>query len=902
MTQATQPVILVDGSSFLFRAFFALPPLTAQDGTPTGALHGVVNMLEKMRREYQPEHMAVVFDAPGKTFRDAIDPQYKANRPPLPDDLRAQIEPTHQLVAALGYPLLCEPGVEADDVIGTLMHQARQTNRSVLVATADKDFAQLVSENVHLYNSMTGKRTDIAAVNERYGISPEQFRDFLALVGDKVDNIPGVPGCGEKTAAKWLQKYGDLDNLIAHADEIKGKIGEKLRANLEQLETSRQLVTIRTDCALTHSLDELTITPPGEQALKLAEQYELNTLRRQLEQNDADAPPVSSEDDSEQRRAGYVVINTPELWQQWQQMIRQTALVALDTETDSLAPMQMQIVGLSFAIAANKAAYLPLAHQTEDQPDCFERDAALAEIRDWLEDPNAAKVLQNAKFDQHAFANHGIYLRGVAEDTMLASYALNATASRHDLDTLAKQWLNIQTQSFEALAGKGAKAKRFDQLTVAESAGYAAEDADVTLQLAEKINAKLSTRPAQQAIYREIECPLSDVLCRMERAGVYVDAQRLAEQGRLLKTRLAEIEQQAYQQAGAEFNLGSPKQLAEILYQRLGLPARVKTPKGEPSTNERALNALVDEHPLVELILDYRSISKLTSTYIDKLPKEINPDTGRVHSDFHQAVTATGRLSSSNPNLQNIPIRSDEGRRIRDAFVAPEGKTLLAADYSQIELRIMAHISGDKGLLTAFANGEDIHRATAQEVFAEGRLEVDEQMRRAAKAINFGLIYGMSAFGLARQIGVGRKQAQAYIDRYFERYPGVAEYMEQTREQAREQGYVETVFGRRLYLPEIDSRNAQRRAYAERTAINAPMQGTAADIIKKAMLAVDAELVQTGKALLILQVHDELIFEVETDQADAIAQQVQELMSSVATLDVPLVVDVGQGQSWNQAH
>ncbi|HHQ69318.1 MAG TPA: DNA polymerase I, partial [Halothiobacillaceae bacterium] len=806
-------------------------------------------------------------------------------------------------VSALGYPLLCEPGVEADDVIGTLVHQAREQSRAVLVATADKDFAQLVSEQVHLLNTMTGQLTDPKAVVEKYGVTPKQFRDFLALVGDKVDNIPGIPGCGPKTAAKWLNQYHDLDNLIAHADEIKGKVGGALREHLEQLHTSRELVTIRTDCKLTHRLDELQLHPPAPEALDLAERYELNSLKRALQSGEqlVDHNPAGGLDDAKARRAGYVIIDSPACWQDWQAKIRSAPIVALDTETDALSPMSMSIVGLSFAIAPGQAAYLPLAHQTEDQPDCFQREVILEELRDWLEDPQAKKVLQNAKFDQHALANHGINLAGVTDDTMLASYVLDSTSSRHDLDTLSKHWLNIETQSFTDLAGKGAKAKRFDQLTVAESAAYAAEDADVTLRLRDRIVEKLALNPELEAIYRDLECPLSAVLCRMERAGICVDAERLAKQGETLKKRIAEIEAKAHELAGRVFNLGSPKQLADILYEQLQLPVRVKTPKGEPSTNERALNELVDEHPLVALILDYRSLTKLTSTYIDKLPKEINPDTERVHSEFHQAVTATGRLSSSNPNLQNIPIRSDEGRRIRDAFVAPAGYTLLAADYSQIELRIMAHISGDAGLLKAFEQGEDIHKATAQEIFAAGG-QVDDQMRRAAKAINFGLIYGMSAFGLARQIGVERKQAQEYIDQYFARYPGVAEYMENTRKLAREQGYVQTVFGRRLYLPEIRSRNAQRRAYAERTAINAPMQGTAADIIKKAMLAVDEKLVRTGQAKLILQVHDELIFEVPEAEAARLTDQIRQIMTSVTALDVPLLVDIGQGQSWNQAH
>ncbi|MFI9651815.1 DNA polymerase I [Guyparkeria halopsychrophila] len=904
MSDRNGPVILVDGSSFLFRAFHALPPLTAPDGTPTGAIHGVVNMLLKMRREADPSHMAVVFDAPGKTFRDDIYPDYKAHRPPLPDDLRVQIEPVHTLVRALGFPLLCIEGVEADDVIGTLMHEARENDEEVIVATADKDFAQLVAPSVTLVNTMSNKTTDVAAVEEKYGITPAQFIDFLALVGDKVDNIPGVPGCGPKTATKWINQYGSLDEIIAHAEELKGKVGQSLRDSLEFLPTSRELVTIRTDCELSVTLNELVIEPADVQiGLALADRYGLNSLRRWFgEQGLEEGESVT--ETAERPEARYHTVTDLDTLDAWITRIEASPRVAFDTETNSLEPMQMAVVGLSFAIDPHEAIYVPLvhvdAHGERIEPQ-LDRDTVLARLKHWLEDERPTKILQNAKFDMHALANHGIALRGLVDDSMLESYVLDPTASRHDMDTLASRELAHQTTTFEQVAGKGAKQLTFDQVAIDVAGPYAAEDADITLQLADRLRAQLAEVPSLMMVYEEIERPLVPVLFTMERAGVAIDSEQLARQGKAIAERIATIESEAQEVAGEAFNLGSTKQLKAILYERMGLPVKVKTPKGEPSTNEEALSALVDEHPLAQLILDYRGLTKLKSTYIDRLPERIDPTTGRVHSMFHQAVTATGRLSSSNPNLQNIPVRTEEGRRIRKAFVATPGHKLISADYSQIELRIMAHLSGDEGLLSAFEHGEDIHRATAREVFADGG-EVNDDQRRAAKAINFGLIYGMSAFGLARQIGVGRTEAQAYIDRYFARYPGVARYMDETRRQAHERGFVETVFGRRLYLPELKSRNGQRRQYAERTAINAPMQGTAADIIKRAMLALYESVVVPGRARMIIQVHDELIFEAPTDVAQSVADEIEQTMIAAGELRVPLEVGIGIGESWDEAH
>ncbi|OZB36139.1 MAG: DNA polymerase I [Halothiobacillus sp. 14-56-357] len=915
----SKTLILVDGSSFLFRAFHALPPLTAPDGTPTGAIHGVINMLQKLRREENPERMAVVFDAPGPTFRDKIYPAYKAQRPPLPDDLRVQIEPVHELVRALGFPLLCVSGVEADDVIGTLVHQARQKGESVLVATADKDFAQLVTEGIRLVNTMSNTMLDEAAIEAKYGITAAQFIDYLTLVGDTVDNIPGVPGCGPKTAAKWLNEWQSLDNLMAHADQIKGKVGEALRAAHDFLPIGRDLVTIRTDCDLPISLSDLAVQAPDvDKVLALAERFGLNTLRRQFSSAPSDpafdpAPgqdaKQTSSDDGQlalNDPPRYETILTDADWQRWLEQIKnageKTQWVAFDTETDALDLFDGRIVGVSFSIEDNHAAYVPLAHNYPGAPAQLDRDTVLADLKPWLEDASRIKVMQNAKFDTHMLANHGITLRGVKFDTMLESYVLDSTATRHDMDSLASKYLGRSTITFEDIAGKGAKALSFPEIQLEQAGPYAAEDADVTRQLQHCLWAKLSAEPGLRSVYEQIEQPLIEVLVAMERAGVRVDRDELALQGKAIGARIAAVEQAAFKAAGREFNLGSTKQLKELLFDELKLPVGKKTPKGEPSTDEEALGELVGSHPLPALILDYRGLTKLKSTYIDRFPEDIHTHTGRVHSAFHQAVTATGRLSSSNPNLQNIPIRSEEGRRIRQAFVADPGCKLISADYSQIELRIMTHLSGDEGLTAAFAAGEDIHRATAAEVFGIKEAEVSDNQRRAAKAINFGLIYGMSAFGLAKQLDVSRGEAQAYIDLYFARYPGVAKYMERMRQQARQMGYVETVFGRRLYLPEIHSRNGQRRQYAERTAINAPMQGTAADIIKIAMIALHKLLVVPGRARMILQVHDELIFEVPESDVAEIVPIIRAEMTKAAKLSVPLEVGIGIGRSWAEAH
>ena len=908
-------LILVDGSSFLFRAFHALPPLTAPDGTPTGAIHGVINMLQKLRREENPDRMAVVFDAPGPTFRDEIYPAYKAQRPPLPDDLRVQIEPVHELVRALGFPLLCVSGVEADDVIGTLMHQARQKGEPVLVATADKDFAQLVTEGIRLVNTMSNTVLDEAAIEAKYGITAAQFIDYLTLVGDTVDNVPGVPGCGPKTAAKWLNEWQSLDNLMAHADQVKGKVGESLRASMEFLPIGRDLVTIRTDCDLPITLADLAVQAPDVDAVRaLAERFGLNTLRRQFSEAPSD-PASSSAPSQDTKRTssddGQLPLSDPRAyetvlsdadWQRWLKQIRNADLVAFDTETDALDLFDGRIVGVSFSMEDNRAAYVPLGHNYPEAPAQLDRDKVLADLKPWLEDESRIKILQNAKFDTHMLANHGITLRGVKFDTMLESYVLDSTATRHDMDSLAAKYLGRQTITFEDIAGKGAKALSFPEIHLEQAGPYAAEDADVTRQLQQCLWSKLSAEPGLRYVYENIEQPLIEVLVAMERAGVRVDRNELAVQGKAIGERILTVEQAAFKEAGREFNLGSTKQLKELLFDELKLPVGKKTPKGEPSTDEEALSELVGSHPLPALILDYRGLTKLKSTYIDRLPEDIHAHTGRVHSAFHQAVTATGRLSSSNPNLQNIPIRSEEGRRIRQAFVAEPGYMLISADYSQIELRIMAHLSGDEGLTAAFAAGEDIHRATAAEVFGIKEAEVSANQRRAAKAINFGLIYGMSAFGLAKQLDVPRGEAQAYIDLYFARYPQVATYMERMRQQARQMGYVETVFGRRLYLPEIHSRNGQRRQYAERTAINAPMQGTAADIIKFAMIALHKLLVVPGRARLILQVHDELIFEVPESDVAEIEPIIRAQMTGAATLNVPIEVGMGIGRSWAEAH
>ncbi len=900
------PFILVDGSSYLFRAFHALPPLTNSKGEPTGALVGVINMLRKLLQDYKPTHMAVVFDAPGKTFRDDMYPEYKAHRPPTPDELKAQIAPLYEAVKAMGLPLLVVDGVEADDVIGTLAREAAEQGMETVISTGDKDMAQLVDDHVTLVNTMSDTVSDREGVIDKFGVAPEQIIDYLALMGDSVDNIPGVPKVGPKTAAKWLKEYGDLDNIIANADRFKGKIGDNLRASLDQLPLSRELTTIKTDVPLDVHPQDLRVREPDVDKLRdIYRHIEARRLLATLDQaqdagaaQDASPAPAAPQGD-------YRTVLDQATLDDWLGRLREAELFAFDTETTSLDYMQAEIVGVSFAVQAGEAAYVPLAHNYPGAPDQLDRAQVLAQLQPILEDAGQAKVGQNLKYDMSVLANHGIELAGIAFDTMLESYVLDATATRHDMDSLAKKYLGRDTIHFEDIAGKGAKQLCFDQIPLEQAGPYAAEDADVTLQLHQTLWPKLEAEPKLAALLRELEVPLVPVLSRIERTGVRVDCALLAEQSRQLAERMHALEQQAYEIAGRPFNMGSPKQIGQIFFEELGLPVVSKTPKGAPSTAESVLQELADQgHELPALILEHRGLAKLKSTYTDKLPEMVSPKTGRVHTSYHQAVAATGRLSSSDPNLQNIPVRSEEGRRIRRAFVPEPGWKMLAADYSQIELRIMAHLSGDEGLRRAFAAGEDIHRATAAEVFAGGDLgAVTPEQRRSAKAINFGLIYGMSAFGLAKQLGVERGVAQEYIDLYFTRYPGVAAFMEQIRQQAREQGYVETLFGRRLYLPEINARNGQRRAAAERTAINAPMQGTAADIIKRAMLAMDAWLQQTQpRARMLMQVHDELVFEVHPDALPQLTDSVREHMQGAAELSVPLEVDVGVGDNWDEAH
>ena len=894
-------LVLVDGSSYLYRAFHALPPLTNARGEPTGAVYGVANMLRKLLSDYRPERVAVVFDAKGKTFRDEMFEDYKAHRPPMPDDLKAQIEPLHALVAAMGFPILQVSGVEADDVIGTLARAGAAQGLGVVISTGDKDMAQLVDDHVSLINTMSNSRYDRDGVIEKFGVPPERIIDYLALVGDTSDNIPGVPKVGPKTAAKWLNEYGSLDDIIARAEEIKGKVGESLRENLEQLALSRQLATIRCDVELDQSIDDLHMREPDNDALReLLTRLEFNAWLRQLDETApaeaAAAAPAASAGD-------YDTVLTQHQLDTWIQRLETAELFAFDTETTSLDYMQARIVGVSFAVAAGDAAYVPLAHDYPGAPDQLDRDGVLKQLKPLLESSRHRKVGQNLKYDMSVLANHGIALDGIAFDTMLESYVLDSTASRHDMDSLALKYLNHTTIKFEEVAGKGAKQLTFNQVALEEASRYAAEDADVTFQLHQQLWPKLAAEPSLKSVFMDIDLPLVPVLSRMERTGVLVDRAMLQRQSKELAERLLDIEAEAHRVAGQPFNLASPKQIQAILYEQQGLPVLAKTPKGAPSTAESVLAELALDYPLPKLILDHRALSKLKSTYTDRLPERIDPDTGRVHTSYHQAVAATGRLSSTDPNLQNIPVRTEEGRRIRQAFIAPKGHCIVAADYSQIELRIMAHLSADEGLLKAFAAGQDIHRATAAEVFGVATDQVTSDQRRSAKAINFGLIYGMSAFGLAKQLGIDRAAAQSYVDLYFARYPGVKAYMDATREQAHEQGYVETVFGRRLYLPDINARNVQMRNAAERTAINAPMQGTAADIIKRAMIGVDAWLLKSGlPARMIMQVHDELVFEVADAALDDLKAGVLKAMQAAAELRVPLEVDIGVGKDWDEAH
>lgn len=908
--QKTPPVVLVDGSSYLFRAYHALPPLTTSKNQPTGAIKGVISMLRRLEQDFPGSKMVVVFDAKGKTFRHDMYEEYKANRPPMPEDLGSQIEPIHEIVKAMGLPLLIVPGVEADDVIGTLAHEATSKGIDVVVSTGDKDMAQLVSDHVTLINTMTETRMDRAGVIDKFGVAPEQIIDYLALVGDKVDNIPGVNKCGPKTAVKWLESYQDLDTVMAHADEIKGKIGEYLREATDTLPLSRELATIKTDVELEFGLEDLQHREQDDsQLLELFREYEFRTWIAELEAgDDKDAGASDSASSDTPTKAPlekqYSVITDQQELDDWLARLKQAPLFAFDTETTSLRYSEAEIVGVSFAIEPGEAAYVPLAHDYMGAPEQLDRDAVLNQLKPLLEDPEQAKVGQNLKYDKNVLANHGITLEGIAEDTMLESYVLNSVASRHDMDSLARQYLDETTITFESIAGKGAKQLTFNQIELEKAGPYAAEDADITLRLHQTLKPLLEQTGRLASVYRDIDLPLVPVLSRMEQRGALINASTLRRHSQELAERMAELEQEAHEVAGETFNLGSPKQLQSIFYEKMGLPVIKKTPKGAPSTAEPVLQELAHDHELPRLILEHRSLSKLKSTYTDTLPELISHRTGRVHTSYHQAVTATGRLSSSEPNLQNIPIRSEQGRRIRQAFVAPDGYKLMAADYSQIELRIMAHLSGDKGLLTAFEKGEDIHRATAAEVFGVSVDEVSADQRRSAKAINFGLIYGMSAFGLSRQLDVERKVAQEYIDRYFDRYPGVLKYMDNIRKQAHDDGYVETLFGRRLYLPEINARNKQMQQAAERTAINAPMQGTAADIIKRAMIDVEAWLLKehADEARMTMQVHDELILEVKESAVDRIRDGLIQRMSAAAELDVPLLVEAGVGDNWDQAH
>jgi DNA polymerase-1 len=913
-------LVLVDGSSYLYRAFHALPPLTNSRGEPTGAVLGVLNMLAKLQKELAPTLVAVVFDAPGKTFRDELFAEYKAHRPPMPDDLRSQIAPLLEAVEGLGLPLLRVTGVEADDVIGTLAKRAADEGLRVVISTGDKDMAQLVNERVSLVNTMTDTKLDRAGVKIKFDVYPEQIVDYLALVGDTSDNIPGVPKVGPKTAAKWLNQYTTLDNLLEHRDEIEGKVGESLREHTSDLALSRRLATI--DCAVALEVEPRDLQPQAPDVERLRSLYaklELRSLLRQLPGGEAEVAPSPSATTGETTVPGtgdppaagakiaverhYDLVLTQEAFDAWMRRLEAAELVSFDTETTSLDYMQAGIVGVSFAVEPGHAAYVPLAHTYPGAPDQLDRAAVLARLKPLLEDPARAKLGHHLKYDAHVLRNQGIELRGMRFDSMLESYVLDSTATRHDLDSTAKHYLGVDTIHYEDVAGKGAKQLPFNEVPVETAGEYSAEDADIALQLHLALWPRIERLPKLERLYEEIEQPLVPVLLEMEHHGVLIDVAMLRKQSHELAKKLQELEARAHAVAGAPFNLDSPKQLQEVLFGRLGLPVQRKTATGQPSTAEDVLEELAGDYELPRIILDYRGMAKLRSTYTDKLPGQVDARTGRVHTSYHQAVAATGRLSSTDPNLQNIPIRTPEGRRIRQAFVAPPGHVLVAADYSQIELRIMAHLSGDAGLLAAFAADRDIHQATAAEVFGVPAADVSADQRRAAKAINFGLIYGMSAFGLARQLGIERGAAQKYVDLYFQRYPGVKRYMDQTRAMAREQGFVETVAGRRLYLPDIRSRNNQLRQYAERSAINAPMQGTAADIIKRAMIDVHDWLAHgRARARLVMQVHDELVLEVREDALEPVARRLRELMSSAAELSVPLKVDVGSGANWDEAH
>ena len=911
----TPPFILVDGSSYLYRAYHAMSQanLTNAEGQATGAIYGVVNMLKKLLEQYKPELIAVVFDAKGKTFRNDLYSEYKATRPPMPDDLREQIEPLHDVVRAMGFPLIMVSGVEADDVIGTLAHQATALKIDTVISTGDKDMAQLVNEHVTLINTMSNTLTDVQAVHDKYGIAPNRIIDYLALMGDKVDNIPGVPSVGPKTATKLLQQYDSLEGVIAHADEVKGKMGEKLRDAAPDLPLSYELATIKLDVELDDTPTSLKLNSQDNIALlDLFRHLEFKTWTKELVQADNntsnDIPPINQQEAFTPPEAPteqhYETILTEERLQHWLNVLKKSDVFAFDTETTSLNYLDARIVGLSFAVKAGEAAYLPLTHDYIGAPEQLNIDHVLNLFKPLLEDPTQFKVGQNLKYDRHILLNHNIDLQGIQHDTMLQSYVLDSTATRHDMDSLAEKYLGRSTIHFEDIAGKGKKQLTFNQIDLEQASPYAAEDADITLQLHQALWPQLQAVPELEKVYTELEMPLLPAINHLERNGVNIDIWMLQQQSDELGHKLDKLEQQAFDIAGEEFNLGSPKQLGTILYEKLELPILKKTPKGQPSTAEGVLQELADDgYELPQVIMQYRSLSKLKSTYTDRLPEQVNRATGRVHTSYHQAVTATGRLSSSDPNLQNIPIRSEEGRRIREAFIAPEGYILLAADYSQIELRIMAHLSQDESLLKAFSEGEDIHRHTASEIFNVSPDDVTTDQRRSAKAINFGLIYGMSAHGLSKQLGIERHQAADYMTTYFERYPGVKQYMDSTREQAKLDGYVETLFGRRLFLPEINSSNGMRRQYAERTAINAPMQGTAADIIKRAMIDIHQWLQSEASPIrMIMQVHDELVFEVPLEQVESAKEKIEQFMMSAAELDVPLEVGIDTGDNWEQAH
>jgi len=915
MTDTTkQQLVLVDGSSYLYRAFHAMPGLTNSKGLPTGAVYGVVNMLKRLLNDYDTPHVAVVFDAKGKTFRDDMYELYKANRESMPDDLRGQIEPLLELVKALGFPILSIPGVEADDVIGTLAMEAEKLGMQTVISTGDKDMAQLVTKNVTLIDTMKNQAMDIAGVEKKFGVQPEQIIDYLALIGDTSDNVPGIPKVGPKTAVKWLKEYQNVESIIENADKFGGKVGENLRAAIEQLKLSYQLVTIKCDVELPIKANELLMQAPDQEKLKnLYAELEFKTWLSNLLKADQtslfDDENTGAANGDDTTKGDYEIILEWGQFERWLKALESAELFAFDTETTSLNYMQAEIVGVSFAVEVGKAAYIPFCHQDIEYPNQLSREEVLNRLKPLLENPKQTIVGQNLKYDKNVLANYDIELQGIAYDTMLESYVLDSTATRHNMDALALKYLAYATIHFEDIAGKGVKQLRFDQIPIQKAGPYAAEDADITLRLHEKLwpllveKSSKSDKNNLQTLFSEVELPLLDVLSRIERNGVLLDGDMLVQQSMELSETIQGIEKQAHELAGESFNMASPKQIQHILYEKMELPVKSKTPKGAPSTSESALQDLALDFPLPKLILEFRTLAKLKSTYTEKLPLLVEEKTGRVHTSYNQAVAVTGRLSSTDPNLQNIPIRTAEGRRIRQAFIAPPNKKIVAADYSQIELRIMAHLSEDTGLLNAFSSGLDVHRATAAEVFGVDSEAVSNNQRRSAKAINFGLIYGMSAFGLAKQLDIGRKQAQEYINLYFDRYPGVKDYMETMRQLAKDQGYVETVFGRRLYLPDINSRNGQRRQYAERTAINAPMQGSAADIIKRAMLAVDKWLLEQDTDIkMIMQVHDELVFEIPEHNLSSNVAMIKTLMESAAQLKVPLIADVGIGINWDEAH